>query len=193
MDNRMANLKQEISNWVTCPSVPHAGSDHHHCHPPLQSRCPFTAPPPIVNAVDGGEALKCVNPTKNKRAFNILGQPICDDAWARTDELDDLPCQPNTIGQYQRHYDMAKLIQERDQGTYNVIGQKLCDVPFKEPPCTCAKTTVNILGQVVGEYDMEKLGLPSRDSRKCGEAKSAGGGSGEYHKFSVQSCFMVAL
>lgn len=123
--------------------------------------------------------MKCANPTKNKKAFNILGQPICDDAWTMNDELDDQSCQPNTIGQHQRPYDMTKLVQEQDQGMYNVIGQKLCESTYKEPPCTCAKTTVNILGQVVGEYDMAKLGLPSRDSRRCGESTPIGQRSGE--------------
>lgn len=183
MDDRTTRLRREIIDWVTCPTIdrPKIVTSHKpKCTAPPRNRCKATAPPAIVNAVDGGESMKCVIHTKAKNAFNVLGQPICEDPWAagHPDELDYREMEISTIGQRQRPYDIGGLQPAQDNGTYNAIGQRLCDECFKTPPNICVKATVNILGQVVREYDLERLGLQGQKSKvRCEGSKPDYSGS----------------
>lgn len=146
----------EIKEWVTCPKMDALKrgpvKQTPICVPPSHERCKATARPPIVNAVDGGEALKCVKGTTGKRVFNVLGQPICDNPWEEQKrQEEDRALVLNTIGQLQRPYDLAKLVEEK--ATYNTIGQKVTDEVFRLPENRCEKLTLNILGQAVRVCD----------------------------------------
>lgn len=161
----MDKLTTEIKEWVTCPKMDASKrfpvTERPKCVPPSQIRCKATERPPIVNAVDGGEALKCLKATTAKRVFNVLGQPICDNPWEQQKrQEEDQALVLNTIGQLQRPYDLAKLVE--DKATYNTIGQKVTNEVFRLPENRCEKVTLNILGQAVKECDTAPPKAPTR-------------------------------